>query len=138
MEHVASRVSALANLLHHEHRRKQLVGLCVKSTPFEWITHLFDYGVIRSATWRWGAVTKILPDILSRKFALQAVWDERRFLSGGHGVNEVWNPQRKCVPTVDTQPNCFKAVFSRFVFPAVASQCFLFVDLACMGASEDP
>ena len=76
---------ALANLLHHEHRRKQLVGLCVKSTPFEWITHLFDYGVIRSATWRWGAVTKILPDILSRKFALQAVWDERRFLSGGLG-----------------------------------------------------
>lgn len=74
---------AVSTLLHHDHLRKQLIGLCIKGTPFEWMEDLFAQGVPRPATWRWNTVANSLPTILSRKHALQTVWDQSRFQGSG-------------------------------------------------------
>ena len=86
---------AVSTLLHHEHLRKQLVGRCIKGSSFEWMEGLFTHGVSQPASWRWGSVAKILPKILSRKMALQAVWNQQRFL-GGTGAQRRNKEPRLC------------------------------------------
>ena len=64
---------ALSHLLHCDHLRRRLIAFCVKNTSFDWLEESFKVGVPKPAEWRWGNISKILPSILARKKALQAV-----------------------------------------------------------------
>ena len=79
---------ALAHLLHHDHLRQRLVAFCVKGTDFEWLEEKFNKGVPKPIEWRWGNVSAILPQIIDKKQALQAVWNPARFKGDGDELRE--------------------------------------------------
>ena len=72
---------AVAKLLHDEALRKRLLAVCIQGTPFAWLEEVFKKGVAKPIDWRWGNVVLILPESLSCKNALQAVWSPALFKS---------------------------------------------------------
>ena len=70
---------AVTHLISAGHLRQRFVALCVKGTRFEWLEKVFDKGMPKPADWRWGTVCAVLPQILSLKHALQAVWNPGLF-----------------------------------------------------------
>ena len=73
----------LSHLLHHDHLRRRLVGLCIMNTPFEWLKESFNKGCPKPISWRWENVVQILPHILDCQFALQTVWRPDKFMQRG-------------------------------------------------------
>ena len=72
----------IANLLHRQHLRQRLVGLCIRGTQNAWAEKFFLVSVPKPATWRWGAIIEGLRRILSLKDVLKTVWNPSRFNKG--------------------------------------------------------
>lgn len=76
------RFRAIAKLLGSRYLMQRLVARCVANTCFAPLEPVFAKAVPPIAGWRWGTICKVLPAVLEKRQALQAVWDPKKFLQG--------------------------------------------------------
>ena len=77
---------ALSHMLSHRHLLQRLVARCIRGTPHEVLTRMFETAVQPVAKWRWGTICKTLPHVLRFERALRIVWNQQRFLCKGEAM----------------------------------------------------
>lgn len=74
---------ALANVLGAKYLRERFVEMCIRRVDV--VAHeasQFEHNIATTKHWRWGALTKVLKDVLRVKGPFCATWLSKRFLEG--------------------------------------------------------
>ena len=77
-------MKAVAALFYHRSLRQRFIATCILETPFSWLQAAAERPITKPASWRWGTLAKILPQILAKKQVLKLCWNPNRFGNPQH------------------------------------------------------